>query len=146
METTRFWGEHEHSLDAKGRLILPARYRDRLERLVLAKGQDRCLFIYTPEEWERMSGPVAAMSVFDADARRLQRQMFSGAVEDKLDAQGRVTIPETLRRYAGLDRDVTVIGAGPRLEVWDRATWEGQQGSMDEQYAALSQKHPDLQG
>lgn len=125
-----FTGEHEHSLDAKGRLILPAKFRGRLERLVITKARDRCLHVYPPDEFERVSAELASAG---SKARRLTRWFFSGAHEGELDSQGRIGIPETLRRYAGLERDVTVIGNGPHVEIWDRQTWAAQAGQLEEE-------------
>lgn len=127
-----FTGEHEHSLDSKGRIILPAKFRGRLERLVITKARDKCLHVYPPEEFERISDQLKQAG---SKARALTRWFFGGAHEGELDSQGRIGIPETLRRYAGLERDVTVIGNGPHLEIWDRQAWAAQAARIEQEMA-----------
>jgi MraZ protein len=136
-----FNGEFEHTLDDKGRVILPGKFRARLEHLVVTKGRDGCLAVLPPDEFERVS---ASLTERGAAAREMQRFFIGGASEQSLDKQGRVVIPETLRRYAGLEREVTVLGVGPRLEIWDRAKWIAKQGEIDQNFAQLSEAHPDL--
>lgn len=129
-----FLGEFEHSLDEKGRLILPAKFRARLEQLVLARGlAARCVGVYPPDEFNRISEQLKEAG---GRARDVSRFVYSGASEETLDKQGRVGIPETLRRYAGLQRDVTVIGANTHVEIWDRTAWAARNVEMEEQYAA----------
>ena len=129
-----FLGEYQHSLDAKGRVILPSRYRARFgEGLVVTKGQTGCLYVYPREEFERV-----AQSLIDANKRDLARHFFSGSSEDAPDGQGRVGIPESLRRYAGLDRDVTVIGNGNRMEIWDRSRWESHREQTEPEYSGMA--------
>ena len=127
-----FTGEHEHSLDAKGRLILPAKFRARLERLVITKARDNCLHVYPPEEFERISDELKQAG---SKARKLTRWFFGGAHEGEVDSQGRIGIPETLRRYASLEKDVTVIGNGPHVEIWDRRAWAAQSAETEEAMA-----------
>jgi MraZ protein len=128
-----FNGEFEHTLDDKGRVIFPATFRARLEHLVVTKGRDGCLAVFPPDEFERVA---ARLTERGAAARDMQRFFIGGASEQTLDRQGRVTLPETLRRYAGLVRDVTVVGVGPRLEIWDRARWNGKQAEIDRSFAS----------
>jgi MraZ protein len=120
-----FTGEYQHSLDAKGRIILPARIRSQLESgLVIHKWFDRCLAIVTPEEFESYAARVReGARANDPAARSAMRWLFSGAHEDHVDKQGRITVPEFLREWAGLEREITVVGTGPRVEVWDRQRW-----------------------
>ena len=129
-----FTGEYQHSLDAKGRIILPSRIRSQLESgLVIHKWFDRCLSIMAQAdftEWaERLRAEARAG---DRRYREVMRWLFSGAHEDHLDKQGRVTVPEFLREWAGLERDITVIGAGGRIEVWDRTRWAERQPEAEE--------------
>ena len=135
-----FTGEHEHSLDGKGRLILPAKFRGRLERLVITKGRDTCLHIYPPEEFERISDELKGAG---SKARQLTRWFFGSAHEDEVDSQGRIGIPETLRRHAELEKDVTVIGNGPHVEIWDRQKW-AEQSAQIENAMAQSEEFGDL--
>lgn len=140
-----FVGEYQHSLDAKGRLILPSRFRARLsDGVVVTKGLDYCLFVYTPEEWGRVAERLSEAPISSRQARNFVRLMFSGAAEEVPDKQGRFLIPEHLRRYAGLERDVTVIGAGDRVEIWDRAKWEQHRDHEEEQYAQMDREHAEL--
>lgn len=140
-----FLGEHEHSLDAKGRVILPSKFRPRFsEGCVLVKGQERCLYLFPKDEWERISAQLGEERVTSEKRRTFLRLFFAGASEDVPDGQGRVAIPEPLRRYASLERDVTVIGAGRRVEVWDRRAWQAFLARAEEQYAEVAESHPDL--
>jgi MraZ protein len=120
-----FTGEYQHSLDAKGRIILPSRIRSQLESgLVISRGLDRCLWIMAQGEWTAWAEGVQSQPrMGDQRFREFLRFTFSGAHEDRLDKQGRVTVPEHLRDWAGLDRDITVIGTGRRIEVWNRERW-----------------------
>ena len=120
-----FLGTAEPKLDDKGRLILPSRYREELSNgLVLTRGQDRCLYMFTSQEFANMYEELRRAPISSRQARDFVRIMLSGAMDDKPDKQGRITIPALLRTYAGLKRDVTVIGAGSRIEIWDQASWQ----------------------
>lgn len=140
-----FLGEYEHSLDAKGRLILPSKFRARLESgCVIAKGQDGCLYVWPREEWDRKAEQVAQASLSSIQARNFHRLFFSGASEQLPDGQGRVSVPEPLRRYANLDRDVTVIGAGPRFEIWDRESWVRHRDETERAYSEMTEASPEI--
>jgi MraZ protein len=140
-----FLGTYEHSLDAKGRIVLPAKLRPQFAAgCVLARGQDRCLFLFTTDQWAHFTERFGESRVTSQQRRNYERLLFSGATEEVPDGQGRVTIAEPLRRYAGLQRDVALIGAGSRMEIWDRQTWEQVRGQLEEQYAQLTESHPDL--
>lgn len=116
-------GEYQHTIDPKGRVIVPARFREDLgDDFFVTKGLDGCLFVLSPKEWDRLQEKVSAMPI--SKARGLQRFFFSGAVEAQPDRQGRVLLPQTLRDYAGLDKSVTFIGASNRAEIWDTDRWE----------------------
>lgn len=120
-----FLGTHSPRLDDKGRLILPARFRDQLAPgLVVTRGQERCLFVYPTADFERLHEQLRQAPVASKQARDYLRVLLSGASDEMPDKQGRITIPAQLRTYASLDRDVTVIGAGSRVEIWDSAAWE----------------------
>ncbi|MEF9852728.1 MAG: division/cell wall cluster transcriptional repressor MraZ [Hydrogenoanaerobacterium sp.] len=116
-------GEYAHSIDIKGRVNFPAKMRDHLgERFILTKGLDNCLFVYAGDEWARLEDKIKALPM--SKARTLQRFLFSGAVEVELDKQGRIVIPQNLRDYAGLAKDVMIIGASTRAEIWDKDRWQ----------------------
>jgi MraZ protein len=120
-----FLGEHQHTLDAKGRVILPARFRDRLASgLVFAPSQERCIDVYPLTVFARRVEELRAVPREDQRARAYLRVFLAGAQEEKPDAQGRVTLPTRLREYAGLEKDLTINGADEKVEIWDRGTWE----------------------
>src|SRR5215208_580947 len=114
-----FLGEFEHSLDDKGRLAIPARFRPALEDgLFITRGLDPCLVIWDPESWRAISERVRGLNLWQGDARRMQRLFFSGAAPAQPDKLGRVVIPQYLRTYARLQSEVVVVGLGDRIEVW----------------------------
>jgi MraZ protein len=132
-----FLGTYTPRLDEKGRLILPAKYRDELANgLVLTRGQERCIYIFSQREFEEMHEQMRKAPLSSKQARDYTRVFLSGASDEMPDKQGRVTIPAALRTYAGLDREVTVIGAGSRAEIWDTQAWndylEEKEGSFSE--------------
>ncbi|MFP5356392.1 MAG: division/cell wall cluster transcriptional repressor MraZ [Gemmatimonadota bacterium] len=140
-----FLGEYEHSLDAKGRVILPVRMRARLaEGCIVTKGLDGCLYVYPPEEWQQVTEQLREARLSNAAARNFTRLMFSGASEQTPDRQGRVMIPEPLRKYAGLDRDVTILGLDSRIEIWDRAAWETRRAEAEQEFNDLAESNPNL--
>ncbi len=115
-------GEYPHSLDEKGRVFIPARLREELGgRFIATKGLDGCLFVYSLEEWKLLEEKIRAMPL--SKARNLQRFFFAGAAELESDKQGRVLLPANLREYAALARDVMIIGASNRVEIWDKQRW-----------------------
>jgi MraZ protein len=132
-----FLGTHTPRLDEKGRLILPAKYRDELSTgLVLTKGQERCLYVFPLTEFGRITealrtAPVTAKAV---------RVFFASASDEELDRQGRITIPQSLRDYAGLDRDCVVIGANTRLEIWDATAWTTYLEQQEDAFADASEE------
>lgn len=118
-------GEYEHSLDTKGRLIMPAKLRiDMGEKFIVTKGLDGCLFAFSQNEWLNFESKLKALPLSDKNARNFVRFFLSGATECELDKQGRFLIPANLRSAANLDKDTVIIGVGTRLEIWDKATWE----------------------
>lgn len=133
-EGAEFLGEYRHTLDAKGRVILPSAFREQLkEGLVMTIGLDHCLTVHPRAEWGRVVEGLRTLRPTDRRERQFARMMTSSAHKGELDRQGRVTVPARLRDYAGLDRDVTVVGADARLELWDTASWERyrEQGMAD---------------
>ncbi len=119
-----FMGEYQHSVDAKGRLIVPAKFREELgECFVVTKGLDKCLFVYPQSEWKIFEEKLKQLPLTSADARKFVRYFFSGAIECELDAQGRIMIPSNLREYALLKKDIVSIGVNNRVEIWDKLNW-----------------------
>jgi MraZ protein len=120
-----FMGEYQHSVDEKGRMIIPAKFREELgASFVMTRGLDSCLFVYPMTEWVTLEQKLKSLSLMKADARAFTRFFFSGAVECELDKQGRVNIPNNLREHAKLDKDCVVIGVSNRVEVWSKEVWE----------------------
>ena len=125
-------GEHEHALDDKNRLTLPARLRDQLgDRVVVTRGLDGCLYVYAADEWTKLASRVGTLDPFSREAREMQRFFFASAAEAELDKQGRIVIPAGLLERAGIGRDVTVTGIVDHLEIWDRASWRAQQQRVE---------------
>ena len=117
-------GEYEHTLDAKGRLAVPAKLRDSLgNRFIITKGLDGCLFVYDMDEWQRLEQKLAALPMSRKTARDFIRFLFGGACEAECDKQGRVLLPANLRKHAGLVKDAVIVGVGSRAEIWDAQRW-----------------------
>ena len=117
-------GEYEHSLDAKGRLIMPAKLRqDMGEKFIVTKGLDGCLFAFSQNEWLTFETKLKALPLSDKNARNFVRFFLAGATECELDKQGRFLIPANLRKEANLEKEAVIIGVGTRLEIWDKETW-----------------------
>jgi len=139
-----FLGEYQHSLDAKGRIILPSRFRAQLEPgLVLTRGLDGCLWLMSLEDWNSFAERLTErVSLGDPRGRDIQRFFFSGASEDRPDKQGRISVPEPLRTHAALERDVTVMGAGNKIEIWNPQRWSQRRTEVE---PAIEERIADLQ-
>lgn len=121
-----FMGEYNHTIDPKGRVIIPAKFRDLLgEQFVVTKGLDGCLFVYDSQEWTAFEEKLKTLPITNKEARAFVRFFLAGAAEIETDKQGRALIPSVLRDYAKLEKDVVLIGAGGRVEIWSRQLWEG---------------------
>lgn len=119
-----FMGEYNNKLDAKGRMIVPSKFRvDLSDQFVITRGLDKCLFGYTQDEWSRIEESMKSLSLTKRDARKFMRLFFSGATVVEVDKQGRINIPRNLRTYAGLEKDCTIIGVSNRIEIWDTDEW-----------------------
>jgi MraZ protein len=117
-------GEFQHSLDEKGRVAIPAKYRGQFaDGAVVTRGFEPCLVLYPIAEWDSFAEQISTLPLSQADARQITRQIFSSAAEVELDRLGRINIPSWLREYAGLDGEVTLAGVGTKFEIWDRARW-----------------------
>ena len=120
-----FMGEYNHTMDAKGRLIVPAKFREAGgDKFIVTKGLDSCLFVFTEEKWESVVASIGHMSLTNKDARSFSRFLIGGAGECEVDKQGRILIPNNLRSYARLEKDVVLVGVGSRVEIWNREAWE----------------------
>ena len=122
-------GRYEHTVDTKGRVSVPARFREDLgERFVITRGLDNCLALYSLNEWAVLAEKVKALPM--AQARTIQRYLFTGAYETEIDAQGRMVIPQNLRTFAGIPKDVDIAGLSNRAEVWDREAFDKSESSV----------------
>jgi MraZ protein len=136
-----FLGTYTPRLDDKGRLILPAKFREQLEAgVVVTRGQERCLYVFPIAEFERLADQLRQAPVTSKQARDYLRVFLSGASDESVDKQGRITIPPTLRSYAGLDRDVAVIGAGQRVEIWHGPAWEHYLAEQEQAFAEQAEE------
>ncbi|WP_374010257.1 division/cell wall cluster transcriptional repressor MraZ [Leifsonia sp. LS-T14] len=136
-----FLGTHAPKLDEKGRLILPAKFRDELASgLVLTRGQEHCVYVFSQREFEALHEKIRQAPVTSKQARDYLRVFLSGASAEVPDKQNRVTIPSALRSYAGLDRDLVVIGAGSRAEIWDAAAWETYLADQEAAFASTEEE------
>ena len=118
-------GEYSHNLDAKGRVSVPAKFREDLgHTFIVTKGLDNCLFAYSKEEWKTFEEKLKDLPLTNMNARNFIRFFFSGATECEIDKQGRINIPQNLREYASLSKDVYIIGVSTRVEIWDKEKWD----------------------
>jgi len=119
-----FIGEYQHTIDEKGRLAVPAKFRSRLSKgAVVTRGLDNCLFLYPKQEWEKLAAKLAALPISQANTRAFSRLMLAGAMDVEIDKQGRMLLPEYLRNYAAMKKKVIVAGLYTRLEIWDEDIW-----------------------
>ena len=136
-----FLGTHAPRLDEKGRLFLPAKYRDELSGgVVITKGQERCLYVFPRQEFQRITDALSTAPVPAKAVRDYGRVFFSSASDEIPDKQGRVTVPATLRSYAGLDRDCVVIGANTRLEIWDARAWDTYLAAQEDSFSEAAEE------
>lgn len=134
-------GTHAPKLDEKGRVILPAKFRDELQGgLVVTRGQDRCLFVFSTTEFALVHDKIRQAPVTSAEARNYLRVFLSGASDEQPDKQGRITIPAALREYAGLGKDLVVIGVGTRAEIWDATAWNEYLAKQENSFANVAEE------
>ncbi len=121
-----FMGEYNHTIDAKGRLIIPSKYREILgDEFVVTKGLDGCLFVYDNHEWQIFAEKLKALPINSPDVRKFTRFFLAGATTAEVDKQGRILIPGVLREFAALEKDVKFIGVGGRVEIWSKERYDG---------------------
>ncbi len=136
-----FLGTHTPRLDDKGRLILPAKFRDHLRGgLVMTKGQDRCVIVWPQDQFDTFAQSLRDRSQSSEKVRAYTRVFFSSAFDDVADKQGRITIPSALRQWAGLDRELVVVGADTRVEIWDSAAWADYLATQEPGFASLNEE------
>jgi MraZ protein len=140
-----FIGEYHHSVDDKGRMAVPAKFRAKLQSgAVVTKGLDNCLVIYPRAEWERLAEKLASLPISQANTRAFSRLMLAGAMDIELDKQGRMMIPEYLRNYGGVEKKVVVAGLYNRLEIWDAQKWEDYRTDTEESSNEIAEQLGEL--
>lgn len=140
-----FIGEYHHTLDEKGRMALPVKFRSALHvGCVVTRGIDQCLAVYTMEEWQKLADKLVALPLAQANSRAFTRLMLSGAVDTELDKQGRIIVPEYLRAYAKLEKNLVVVGLYNRLEIWDKGAWETYRKNTEESSTDIAEKLSEL--
>lgn len=121
-----FMGEYNHTIDAKGRLIVPSKFREALgDTFVVTKGLDGCLFVYDNEEWQAFEEKLRSLPITNKEARQFARFFLAGAAEEEVDKQGRILVPNILREFAQISKDVVLIGVASRIEIWSKERFEG---------------------
>lgn len=135
-----FMGEFEHTMDTKGRVAVPIRFRQDLgSKAIVTRGLDACLFLYTEAEWRTLAERIAALPLAQANTRAFSRLMLAGAMEVAVDGQGRIMLPDYLRRYANLKKKVVVAGLLNRVEIWDAAAWQQYRTTTEENSSAIAE-------
>ena len=128
-----FMGEYGHTIDAKGRIIVPVKFRESLgDNFIIIKGLDNCLFVYTNEEWQRFEEKLKTLPLTNKNARTFTRFFLAGAADVELDKQGRILIPSVLREFASLQKDVVFVGVGSRIEIWSKESWNDSISNYDD--------------
>lgn len=131
-----FMGEYIHTIDGKGRLIIPVKFRDALgEVFIVTKGLDHCLFVYPRQEWETLEKKLRELPFTQPEVRSFVRFFFSGATECELDKQGRILLPANLRNYAQLEKDLVLVGVSSRVEIWSQTLWAEYSQQAEDAYA-----------
>jgi MraZ protein len=140
-----FIGEYQHNLDQKDRLAVPAKFRMKLKQgAVVTRGLDNCLFIYTRDEWKKMADKLANLPISKSNTRAFSRFMLSGAMDVNIDKQGRIKIPEYLKKFANLKKTIVVAGVINRLELWDKAAWSAYKSSTEKASAKIAEELENL--
>ncbi|MFH1631668.1 MAG: division/cell wall cluster transcriptional repressor MraZ [bacterium] len=140
-----FIGEYNHQIDDKGRLAIPVKFRAGLVKgAVVTRGLDSSLFLLPLEEWDKLATSLAGLPLGQANSRAFARLMLAGAMDVKLDKQGRLIVPEYLRRYAGLEKKVVIVGVNTRLELWDQDEWEKYRSRTEEDAEAIAEQLGEL--
>ncbi|OGY62598.1 MAG: cell division/cell wall cluster transcriptional repressor MraZ [Candidatus Colwellbacteria bacterium RIFCSPLOWO2_12_FULL_46_17] len=140
-----FIGEFSHNVDEKGRVAIPSKFRSKISGgAIITRGLDKCLFVFTKTDWEKLAGKLIELPLAQANSRAFVRLMLSGASDVKLDVQGRILVPDYLRKYAGVKKAVKVIGVYNRMEVWDEKNWEAYKSKTESASDEIAEKMADL--
>jgi MraZ protein len=140
-----FYGEHEHTIDRKGRLIIPSKFREvfkehYIEKFYVTRGLDGCLFVFTEDEWKNQESKFKNMSFTKKESRKFNRFYFSGACDLACDKQGRILIPQYLKDYAGIKRDVIIVGVSNRIEIWSKDKWKDFYDNTKDTFEDIAEK------
>jgi MraZ protein len=140
-----FIGEYNHNLDDKGRLAIPAKFRSLLKKgAVVTKGLDNCLFLYTKEQWAEMAPKFAGLPISQSKTRAFARHMLAGAMDLEFDNQGRITLPEYLRKFSGLKKKIIIAGLYNHLEIWDEDSWNSYKENTEKNSNQIAEELGDL--
>lgn len=140
-----FIGEYQHSIDTKGRVAVPSRFRNSLKGgLVVTRGLDNCLFLYTKTEWQKLADKLVNLPISQKNTRAFARLMLAGAMDVKLDSQGRIMIPEYLRSFAKFSKKLVIAGLYNRLEIWDEEEWNKYKGATEENSGDIAEQLGEL--
>jgi MraZ protein len=140
-----FIGEYQHNIDQKGRIAVPAKFRPQLgSGVVVTRGLDHCLFIYTETEWQELAQKLVALPLTQANSRAFVRLMLAGAMQVSLDSQGRILLPDYLREYAGLNKEAVIAGLFNRVEIWDKQKWQEYKARTEAEADEIAEKLTDL--
>ncbi len=144
-----FYGEYLHTIDRKGRIILPAKFREVakahfFEKFFATRGLDKCLFMFSEEEWRTQENKFKSITFTKQQARTFNRLYFSGAVEITFDSQGRILLPQYLKDYAGIKKDVIIVGVSNRIEIWAKDCWQEYYGSSQQSFEEIAEKLMDV--
>lgn len=140
-----FIGEYQHTLDPKNRVIMPSKFREKLgDSFVMTKGLDNCLFVYSSEEWSIVEDKLKTLPMTNKDARAFVRFFFAGACECELDKQGRILMPNNLKEYAKIDKELVIIGVSTRIEIWSRDEWNKFNNDANISYEDVADKMSQL--
>ena len=140
-----FIGEYQHSIDDKGRMAVPAKFRGALKKgAIVTRGLDNCLFIYTKSEWAKVAEKYANLPIAQANSRAFSRLMLAGAMDVEIDGQGRMMLPEYLREFANVKKNVVIAGLYNRLEIWDEEAWNKYKGQTEAESGVIAEKMAEL--
>lgn len=140
-----FMGEYNHTIDVKGRLIIPAKFRESLgDEFVITKGLDGCLFVYTDEEWQNFENKLRTLPLTNKNARQFTRFFLAGAAACEVDKQGRILIPQVLREFALLEKEVVLVGVANRVEIWSRTRWQESMEAYDDDMDEVAENMEEL--
>lgn len=140
-----FYGEFEHAIDKKGRIIIPSKFRESfkeydIQKLYITRGLDKCLFLFTENEWKSQESKFKSLSFTKAESRRFNRLYFAGAGQIECDKQGRILLPKYLKDYAGIKKDIMIVGVSNRIEIWAKEAWHDYYNNAKESFEDIAEK------